>query len=181
LPSRSLRHPRALAAVNESWPGHAFGPIGFGRRVLISNQPTGPSHPVRHRRRHAHGFFTLAPRRLRHHRVRACRTNRHVAYPPSAHDEPDIAGPVSPPAPWEPGSMSHCRTVARMTASFDRDASLEVSSPSALASSRRAVRSSRAADDPALAFSLRLPTRASADRSRADVALAVFRSANAMR
>jgi hypothetical protein len=61
-----------------------------------------------------------APRRLRHRRERACRTNRHVAYPPSAHDEPDLAGPISPPAPCELCSAEPRRTVARRAAPFDR-------------------------------------------------------------
>ena len=167
-------------------PGPGTHPVYWLRPSRLDLEPADGtfspcSSPPASRSRLPSMMVWPAPRRLRHRRVRACRTNRHVAYPPSAHDEPDIAGPVSPPAPCELALDELCRTVARMTASSDRDASLEVSSPSALANSRRAVRSSRAADDPASAFSLRVPTRASADLSGSDVALAVFRCANAMR
>jgi hypothetical protein len=107
----------------------------------------------------------------------ARRTNRQVACPQATKDEPDIVGPISPPSPRE--RLPAHRTA--QSAPFDRAPLLRFSSPSTLTGLRCAARSSRAADDPASAFLVMDPTRASAEGSANDVALAVLRPANTMR
>jgi len=95
-------------AANDLYPG-TTGPIGFGR-WSCSRAVAGDFSPscVTGDVMLGHVLFKEqpAPRRPRHRRVRACRTNRHVACPSTAHDEPGIVGPISPSAPRERLLMS---------------------------------------------------------------------------
>jgi len=120
-----------------------------------------------------------APRRVRHRRPGPAEPIGKLLARKTTKDEPDIVGPISPPAPREQHRcMSRRHT---QSAPFDRAPLLRFSSPSTLTGLRCAARSGRAADDPASAFLVIDPTRASAEGSANDVALAVLRPANTMR
>ena len=169
--------------VHAPWPPRMSSRPGTNRpnwlwpMVTCSGCRRDASHPVRHRRRHLAARSSLNGLRLDAFAIAACgpaepigtllTRRRHTTNLTSPARFRRLRRANSAP-------MSLIATVARSAASFNRDASLEVSSPSALASSRRAVRSSRAADDPASAFSLRVPTRASADLREATSPLRFF-------
>jgi hypothetical protein len=106
------------------------------------------------------------------------RTTFGICFPAHAADELVVTGPI-----FAASRRANHQVALLLTrvASMRSDASLEVLSPSALSGPRRAARSGHAADNPASAFHSPLVVRASAAWSTIGAALAVFRSANAMR